>query len=825
MADIRNLISEGETNASSADYSIMRKAGDESLGTALSGLGDLIKGTAQVADDWIQGNIQGDIFKTKDEVENQMGLGSSSLQESSGLPLSTPDEISRGFNNMESFKQAVAQGKLPPELYELRAHSLTKQLRSKYPGYREIIDQKIQSTFGIDPANSVRSKLLKDIEAGNEEDKKLRAEDFSLISDVTKNYGWHPAIQQADEEIRRGPLSPDTRKIIRRLQADQGNLQRQKMINEAQDLGIKQTTRKATNYFSTRVHQIIGEMSNPFGDGSVETLFMSGQLDNLSPEQQIQAQQVILNARQVAVGELQSLYSRELYDPQTGEVSGTMTKYLPEMQEMIKKIDDQLSVYNQRLSGKPEGIAAMDLNSVRISQIKQSEELGFLRDERFTSPRAYQMMYGKDWLLLYPDKNKLKADMKTVVPALIGALGTSGLSHHEVITAYKNTSGIPSGAAVHAAYSDVNGEKFAAMPPESKLKWVKGLVAGDGNVLKPLNRGDRLRMYKMLMSPEISSYVSKSAPPEVQERFMKFHADSFQLTFMDDIKEISAITKEDMIGWQMKFDPKSGFSLEPENGWSSVGSFANLGQANQSMLRVNSFMRSFQASLPEGMPEEQKAALTAQVLEGAGVLTNPDANGGFWYKAYEGVKGYLSGDKTSEAGGVKISPAGYSPVDDIADALDRYESGGNYDATLGFSQNKFGVDPTEMTVSEVLNFQRSPEYREWSKEWKRKNNVGNPKLPSTPVGRYQIVGDTLKWLIDEMGLTGDEVFDKSMQDKMFVTLLKRRGLDEYLSGQIDAKQFIRRAKGEWAGLKSERAQREFLTAVDRVKDTMNKGES
>jgi hypothetical protein len=66
---------------------------------------------------------------------------------------------------------------------------------------------------------------------------------------------------------------------------------------------------------------------------------------------------------------------------------------------------------------------------------------------------------------------------------------------------------------------------------------------------------------------------------------------------------------------------------------------------------------------------------------------------------------------------------------------------------------------TTMTVNEVLAWQQA---------------AGRVSL-SSAAGRYQIIGSTLKKLKGELGLTGQETFDKTTQDRLAVQLLKDAG--------------------------------------------------
>lgn len=108
--------------------------------------------------------------------------------------------------------------------------------------------------------------------------------------------------------------------------------------------------------------------------------------------------------------------------------------------------------------------------------------------------------------------------------------------------------------------------------------------------------------------------------------------------------------------------------------------------------------------------------------------------------------------------------------------IDRHEGGGDYSALLGFSNrsNFSNVDVTNMTLEQIDKFATGT-YAQWSKQWKRENNHGNPDVPSTPMGRYQFVNTTLQAQAKKMGLDPKTTrFTPAVQDAMFESYLGDR---------------------------------------------------
>ena len=113
------------------------------------------------------------------------------------------------------------------------------------------------------------------------------------------------------------------------------------------------------------------------------------------------------------------------------------------------------------------------------------------------------------------------------------------------------------------------------------------------------------------------------------------------------------------------------------------------------------------------------------------------------------------------------------------------ESGGDYNATLDHGRWTGGPrDLVNMSLNEILALgdrMRTPENRAL---------YGNGK-GSSALGRYQITGQTLRGLMETLGLTGEEAYDPAMQDRLAMELIRQR-----------RPQGVEGLRQEWAGLKN-----------------------
>lgn len=83
-------------------------------------------------------------------------------------------------------------------------------------------------------------------------------------------------------------------------------------------------------------------------------------------------------------------------------------------------------------------------------------------------------------------------------------------------------------------------------------------------------------------------------------------------------------------------------------------------------------------------------------------------------------------------------------------------------------------------------------------DWQKDSNP--PGLGTSVAGAYQIKNSTLNGLIKNMGLTGDELFDREMQDRMAMQLMEEVGLKKFLAGEMDLESFAEGMSKLWASL-------------------------
>ncbi|TAX71814.1 lytic murein transglycosylase [Rhizobium leguminosarum] len=215
---------------------------------------------------------------------------------------------------------------------------------------------------------------------------------------------------------------------------------------------------------------------------------------------------------------------------------------------------------------------------------------------------------------------------------------------------------------------------------------------------------------------------------------------------------------------------------------------ARMAQALMGGLAIRKQGEAEQAGMAEGM-----AALTGQPY------TPPEKPAGFLSSIFGGSKAANPGatgssmPKVDASGNVAATPTnGPLPASFLA-AVDHEEGAGNYDTLFGHAQKNgpfAGTAVSTMPIRDVIAFtDPSGPYAQSVKD-----QIGRV---ATPVGRYQVVGTTLRNAVGALGLDPNAPFDKNAQDAVGAYLARQRiASADSLPGQIAA------LRQEWHGFKN-----------------------
>jgi len=206
-------------------------------GTAIKGLGDLGSAALSLTDAVIQQKATDTLRKGIDDIRDGFGVAQAADQSSGiaravgaggaeGVSLQTADAsanqpiaINRLGNRVEGLTESYKQGGLSNSAYYAKLEAYVREVKAQFPGYGEIIDQKVSNIVGTTPANALRQSLLQDVTAlqtkvAGQNDKWTAYENNNAqyIFKQWPNY-------EADKANGRAPDQATVRQVVGRMQA------------------------------------------------------------------------------------------------------------------------------------------------------------------------------------------------------------------------------------------------------------------------------------------------------------------------------------------------------------------------------------------------------------------------------------------------------------------------------------------------------------------------------------------------------------------------------------------------------------------------------
>lgn len=189
-------------------------AGNTALGNLFSNLANTLEGAVNEADRHIQHTIQEDIFDRVETIHDEFGVGDATRFSEPIEEEPRPAALEQAGENLVRLQQAYQQGALRESHYWARLNSMVRQLRGRYPGYRQEIDQMVARTVGARPANALRQALFR--EFGQAED-----DPYQQLQDrIQRTIGLPP-----DFFIRQENGDPYSLTELQRWESDRQRLQ------------------------------------------------------------------------------------------------------------------------------------------------------------------------------------------------------------------------------------------------------------------------------------------------------------------------------------------------------------------------------------------------------------------------------------------------------------------------------------------------------------------------------------------------------------------------------------------------------------------------
>lgn len=257
MAVFNPAVPEGKDNMPSFlkgySDSISQPTADKSTALAISTLGGAIEGVAGLVETTAKDIINKDVRSTVEPIREdftreleiaraaQMGsvvpaparTDAGSTATSLVAPdskTSVPVAIDKGLQKVDAVQAALVNGKINDTYYDLRLKTAVTDLRAKYPGFVDYIDQRVAQITGGDPANNYIRNLMSDINS-RVSGKKTEADKILDMARRAMDTGL-PGAQEQYERLKADPsyegkfLEYYTNANTNRYSIEQDNAQR-----------------------------------------------------------------------------------------------------------------------------------------------------------------------------------------------------------------------------------------------------------------------------------------------------------------------------------------------------------------------------------------------------------------------------------------------------------------------------------------------------------------------------------------------------------------------------------------------------------------------
>lgn len=781
MVDFTNRISDqGILNQTN----VTRVVEDNSVGDLFKNIGSAVTKYNQNAKVAKEAAISDDILNEIDAFTGTVGDD-------------VPEALRSGLSRTERMFKAGSKNPGSPKgsNFHARGVALIKDLRARYPGHGEAIDKAAHRALGFNPRQAYVKEVLANQDAAAAAENAFYQDEFTMGILGAQNPGTLDEKTKQQHQVMVQEAKADFAKIA--MLEKKGSLQK----NELREVG------------STILRGVMTRLNN---DPVVLEWRQSG-MPPATPEGQAQLQAAINQARSKLQAELGIFMTKAGPGVPTDDLKKMIENFTLPLENMATAIGNK--DYNAANFVAQTNSYSADLAQSKI--IKQ-----------FPSASDYQArvkMFGPDAAAAQMDAWSTKFKGYAQYGAYVADTmwtdqeGSSTATYADKLEeAFKaaDMDGKQKNETVRGSMQRFTDNLLKAESEESIQRALKGMYTDDAikKTMAMISSGDNDAL-RFLSQKKITDHIFKVGGVPAVEQYTQSLMAGFlsNENFQNTVNTIRNMDREVFVTQDGRLYTKST-GRAPAAFRSGVQA---LGGRSDPTERINKELSGYNAVLgnlnyaAKKAGTESMGTLIAGELGIHGIQVEVDDEGA------EGTKGVSPRSPEASApdlDDVKHSEAVLQPVEEaIAEVTGFAEgTGQDYDTLLGYQHREGaqfeGTKVSEMTIDQAIEFSRAGgDYAKYSKE-----AVGRM---ATPMGRYQIVGTTLKGLKKDMGLKGSEKMSPEMQDRMFSTLLNQAGFGQFTSGKIGTVELLNKLDNVWEGLKlNKTARRKFIQSLAAFED-------
>lgn len=787
-------------------------------------MGDIVSQATTATDQMIQGNIRREVLEQTDQVEQEFGVTDASLfQESVESTRALPAELQRAGTSLERLQAAVASGSLRESHYYARLDAMTRQLRARYPGYRDEVDAMVSKVTGVQTANALRRTMWNEWQASGSAKQDSREK---LIEKMASD-GTLPA----------GYQNMDYPTLLERhagINADRAITQDEKAKLELDATRGTSNQRQASQVAASEGSRIIGnilESGIDVASGGRGAIGLIQDLQNkqakgqtLTPDESAQLSASIAQLQMRVETEADAYLNKPFDSDPTKNMLSVMGP--DEARKWKEGLVAQVKQFERYVTDDKIGLLAANANLNKYRRDSNIVEIT-KKYPVYAVMEAVRQIGGEvavNQMLSQVDNGMLKEQVMAVRDMV-----AIGLSSGHVPSLQKGLQDMKeAGVTEGKAYSQVidlavKGLSDPNAPQQMKENYAKALFGPENNgLLAGIEQKDRLAVFSKLVNPESVKALQElgKTNPELWNDYATWVSDKFTGLFRHEAQSLQSYVEDANSRVNISFDPsKSQFVATPQpvrqgtNPQQTRLLQADAQRRNEAALqavgRMNLAIRSLTPVMEaDGADVNENLSV---LFEHMGIDLNADQS--TWLgRMGTAIKGALEknlpgtpkteptrrptgefvpfGDGTrsmvpevtSELSDDFMVPVREEGVTQAFNFLAGAEgTTGSYNTVYGG-----GAAPLDqMTISEVIAR---------GKAQARGNNV------SSAQGRYQFMSYTLEDLVSKGVVGADELMTPEVQDRMAQALLERRGLKEWQEGKLSDDAFINNLAMEWASI-------------------------
>jgi len=807
-----------------------------------SGLGEIFSKTATTAvsifGEAKEKRDQGKIYESAEQAAEEGRVGA--LAEAAGVP---PD-LARSMDKATLYRKAFENGNFNETQFYTKMDVWAKEMKSKYPNHRDVIDQQTQRVMGRTPANleldSVRQQYESQLKAGSE------AADKDMKFFETNAEGF------TDEEMVLYWNSPPGSEVRNRLKVKslmvKGERDRQKADFERFSNNTKATAMEAAPIASLGLANLeremyLGGVSDAGGNlSSLQEALIKIQEGGVTPEEQEQFNAIVEKRKAQFVAGWHQLMSTP------GENGMSLADALANNPELLNaqrtKFDKIIADLDDLKSGKmglfsynaTRAEAALDARTRRVESILGEEAMtGLTAMQKVLPPAVFEAALTN---AMQDKGNPIQMYLNDVVKGIAYKEGDiykgiekvrgttdSSLAPELNKAARKELQDTASIAANKDAPIEERQKAFASIMsnPRDFLRSLKDVPDNTG-------KSSREKFYEWLASPEQAQAAKDLGQEQMYIQALKETGVALAQGNVEQVNATNVNTKY----VDIRFNPNTMMAeatlnkslvKDPDN----VAKYLRDVRQGKAPLRgaaVTDIPLEDLDSIKFGMDSVQKLNMIFKGLSIAIKSEKPGISDEDLAKELQQYMGDLKSSYTkSDPWQIKVWEAIKTHVrentDGTANKRMQKELQGEDFGAVPEGDNDFNVQEDSRsslgddTAATILGFVSKAEGADFNTlfggkkaeletksvaEVQQLQRAHGKKTGSSATGAYQVMRKTLSDLIDQGVVDPDEPFTEDVQNRIGMALLERRGYNEWKAGKLSTEAFANRLAQEWAAL-------------------------